>query len=441
MNNLTNPYAWLYIVLVFIQHFTKSWVFTHCFKCKVKNFIIYLSYAISGCVIVIPYTLFCCNPAFQPIIIIATAIILGFIFSENSHPKHTIISFWLINILVEAITELFLSLPFTYLGLLSSQDPVNEFTFIRFLGSFVFTILFIPANYFHYILWNRFINKVNIKIRKTHILFIVFPIAQIIAFFLIILRYTAIELESINDLSLTIIAFILFGFSDIVILYYVADVEAKCRLELCLQELEYAYKQESAYYRELENKNYEITKIRHDIKNHIITLKNLREIGNEDEVTVLLNELESNMNNATLKKYCHIPVVNAIISEKENFCKEKDINIYINISIDNIGKISTVHISSIFSNLIDNAINSILKNNNTERYIKLNAIQQGEYIIVSCSNLVSEIKNRILNPEESKGYGLKILKDISQKYDGAFKAEIKNGMCVAEIMVRIASMV
>lgn len=164
MNNLTNLYAWLYLALVLVQHSVKAWTFWHCFKCRFPKPIIYISFAFTGVTIVMPYALLGSDATFQPILIILTACVLGLFFAGSSYEKHKVICFWLIHIFVEAVTEILLFMPFSHFGLLNANEATDDFTFIRFLGSFVFTILYIPVNYFYYILWNKIANKSNIKL-------------------------------------------------------------------------------------------------------------------------------------------------------------------------------------------------------------------------------------------------------------------------------------
>lgn len=441
MNNFTNPYAWLHLFVMALQALVVSWAFVNCFECRTKKIYPILFQTIGSVLVSTPLVLFAFFTPFQSLISITVDVLTGLIFTEKSYPKWRVCSFWIVRIILDGIVEVAIMLFLTAFNMADKLTVVTDFNFERLTGSVWFLIISVPVHFLYSALWNKFANKINIKINRTKIIAIIFPLAWFLILLILVLEQAFFNLSYFNKLILTVSAFVLMSVCIVYFLFFVSDIERKHQLEIDLKELEYTYKSEADYYREIENKNYEISKIRHDIKNQIITIKTLRESGNEDEVTALLNELENDINNATFKKYCQIPVVNAIISEKENFCKKKDINLYINISIDNIGEISNVHISSIFSNLMDNAINCILKNNDAEKYIKLSAIQRGEYIIVSCSNPVSETKNRILNPEESKGYGLKILKDISQKYDGAFKAEIKNGVCETEIMVHVASIV
>lgn len=431
MNNLANPYAWLHLFVMALQALVVSWAFVNCFECRTKKIYPILFQTAGSILVSTPLVLFAFFTPFQSLISITVDVLTGLIFAEKSYQKWRICSFWVVRIILDGIVEVAIMLLLTSLNMVDKLTVVTDFNFERLTGSVWFLIISVPVHFLYSVLWNKFANKIDIKINRTKIIAIIFPLAWFLILFILVLEQAFIDLTYFNKLVLTICI--------VYFLFFISDIERKHQLEIDLKELEYSYKSEANYYREIENKNYEISKIRHDIKNQIITIKTLRESGNEDEVTALLNELENDINNAALKKYCQIPVVNAIISEKEKLCKEKDINTYINVSINNIGMVSTVHISSIFSNLMDNAINSVIKNNDSEKTIKLSAIQQGEYIIVSCSNSVSETGNRILIPEESKGYGLKILKDISQNYDGAFKAEIKNGMCEAQIMVRTIS--
>ena len=88
-----------------------------------------------------------------------------------------------------------------------------------------------------------------------------------------------------------------------------------------------------------------------------------------------------------------------------------------------------MHLCSIFSNLMDNAINANLSlPSGRERYIRIIAHEKQGYIAVKTEN-PSDRRNGKLQPDRSMGYGLKILRDISESYDGDFSAECKDGEC------------
>lgn len=435
MNNLANPYAWLYMLMIFIQGVIYGWTFTRCFKCKVSPILISFLAGLLCAVVVIPQVLFMVSIELQPIISITVHFGLGLLFAVKETSKLKILVFWFMRLFVDGIVQTPIMIPLVEYGFIKPEDGIFVFNATRLIGTVMFTIAIIPAHYIYAKLWNKIVNKLPISINKTGLALIIFPLGQLLALCIIIFQHSYVELEYVDNLSLTNIAFILLTITSVIFLFFVSDIERKHQLELDIKELEYAYKSESDYYHELEIRNYEISKIRHDIKNHIITIRGLYESGNKDEIVAMLNDLQNSIECSKSKEYCKIPVVNAILSEKVKICELQKISTDIQINISDIGTISPVHISSIFSNLMDNAIKSASAINGKDKYIRLNAIQQAEYIIISTVNSTADTKNRILMPEESKGYGLKILKDISQKYDGVFKAEVINDVCETQIMI------
>ena len=436
MNNLANPYAWLYLLMIFIQGIIYGWTFTRCFRCKTSPILISFLAGLLCAVVVIPQVLFMVSIELQPIISITVHFGLGLLFAVKETSKLKILVFWFMRVFVDGIVQTPIMIPLVEYGFIKPEDGIFVFNATRLIGTVMFTIAIIPVHYIYAKIWNKIVNKLPISINKTGLALIIFPLGQLLALCIIIFQHSYVELEYVDNLSLTNIAFILLTITSVIFLFFVSDIERKHQLELDIKELEYAYKSESDYYHELEIRNYEISKIRHDMKNHIITIRGLYENGNKDEIVAMLNDLENSIECSKSKEYCKIPVVNAILSEKVKICELQKISTDIQISISDIGTISPVHISSIFSNLMDNAIKSASAINGQDKYIRLNAIQQAEYIIISTVNSTADTKNRILMPEESKGYGLKILKDISQKYDGVFKAEVINGVCETQIMIR-----
>ena len=101
--------------------------------------------------------------------------------------------------------------------------------------------------------------------------------------------------------------------------------------------------------------------------------------------------------------------------EKAKSCDEKQIKLESAIKIGEVEGIKMVHMCSVFSNLLDNAIHAAQDYENGEKYISVNAKKQGDYYIVCVKNASNNPK---LRKTERKGYGREILEEIAAKYEG-----------------------
>lgn len=434
MNNLTNPFAWLYLMVIAMQGLISAWAFISCFKCKVKPVYAVLFETATSVLGVVPQVLFCYVSPLQPFVAIGFDVLTGLLFAEKSYPRWKVVTFWMVRLLIDGLANVGIMLPLTLMGMLDVEAGVTWFDHSRLIGTILFTVLIVPMHYIFVMLWNKAANKMDITIKKTRIMFIVFPLGQLCTLFLLIMEHAFIEISFFNELVMTMVSFLLMTMSTVFFLYFVADIETKYRLEYEIKALEHAYKSDAAYYNELEKRNYEVAKIRHDMKNHLISLRKITGTNVNDEFNQMMTELENEIASTEVVEYCSVPMINAIISEKQKICMDNYINTNYDISISDMGSVSKIHLSSIFSNLMDNAINANISINDKQRYINLKCICQGEYMVICTENPANDDR-KLLLPQNSTGYGLKILNDIAQKYDGAFKAEIKNGVCETKIMI------
>ena len=171
-----------------------------------------------------------------------------------------------------------------------------------------------------------------------------------------------------------------------------------------------------------------IRRISHDIKWHKEILKKLMKNKNYDDAQKFVDGLDEYIESYEYNSICENVVVDSIIKNTIEICKSDNINFSYNISIGQDIIIKNIHLSIIFNNLLDNAIEACnnIKNKEMNKYIKLNAK-------VVNGNLVCSIENSKINKVEvdkhmkfktlkkdkiNHGIGIENLKITISKYDG-----------------------
>lgn len=230
---------------------------------------------------------------------------------------------------------------------------------------------------------------------------------------------------------------VLLAVVDCIFLFYLTDIERNKQLKQEIERMEYAYSVEQEHYRLIESKRYEIAKIRHDIKNQLVSIKRLVKTQNFEEADLVLNGIEKTLDETVEYNYCSIPIINAVLQQKKQQIEQNAIAFEADVTISETGIIEPAHLCSIFSNLLDNAIHANQKLTDGERYIKLFAHNKQGHIVISTENPTNESVKKTLDPAQSRGYGLKILKDISEKYSGQFDISFDNKICRVGISVCI----
>jgi len=176
----------------------------------------------------------------------------------------------------------------------------------------------------------------------------------------------------------------------------------------------------------------ETRKTKHDLANHFMVLDILLNDKKYIEANKYLHNLIKNSSNKVII-YCENSIVNAIFHNK---LSQNTSNKYtINIDIPQDISIKDIHLSSLFSNLLDNAINSCNNINNSNKIIIFNAWITNNVLNIHTSNTIGE-KTKYDSPQ-NHGYGLIIIDEIVNNYGGICKRFIEDNTFYTEIKINL----
>lgn len=426
ISELLNPYFYFWTFVCVLMSASVAWAYLRCFKIRTRPAVIYIINAIGFTILPVFLRIILPSVASYSIVIAMTFILISSLFTTEGG-KLRIIPFYMLNFLIDAITEVFLHIAFIN----NYTEPVL-FNRHRVVVAIIFLFITTPMKYILAAVWNKLINKGGCV--RLNWLFIVFPIAQALAF--IAMMFRSIGWNEEASLYFILVAMAIFALSDILFLKFISDLEKKNALEKELKELEQTCLILEKHYEGIEAKRYETAKIRHDIKNQITAVRNLVLSGRSDEAGELMGELERSIEQTKEYEYCGIPIINAVLEEKDTVCKEDRIELTVDICSELLSEITKKELCCIFSNLMDNAIKANLKVEKN-RYIQLKTVHKGNYTVIACKNPVPHsYRSGKLSPEKSRGYGLKILRDIAAAHDGSFDVEVSDECCTAIFIIK-----
>ncbi len=181
--------------------------------------------------------------------------------------------------------------------------------------------------------------------------------------------------------------------------------------------------------------------LQHDLKNQLLCVYNLIEKNQNDEAKKYITEFSDTKLN---QFYEYIKtgneIIDTIINVKLNFAREKSIDIVCKINTDFHG-FEEDDIVCLFSNAIDNAIESCMKQKNSR--IKINIENKRNYLCITIGNTItsSVLEN---NAElkttkkdfEHHGLGTQSMKNITEKYDGMIEFYENENMFITNIMIK-----
>ena len=208
---------------------------------------------------------------------------------------------------------------------------------------------------------------------------------------------------------INIITYILFRKQE---QYHIAEGEMKNQLK------EYEY--QALHYKQVEQHQQEIRKIRHDMKNQIAGIYGYLEKGEIEEgkreVCSILNQLEK----AEQKLFTANAVVNGILNMKYVEIEEKQIEAKLDVKLPEILGITGTDLGVLFGNILDNAIEAC-ESCEKEKWIDLFAVYENHGIVICCKNSCSETVTDLHTRKSDKrnhGFGLSSVKQIAEKYNG-----------------------
>ena len=193
-----------------------------------------------------------------------------------------------------------------------------------------------------------------------------------------------------------------------------------------LKELEY----ESAHYRELEQHQQEIRRIRHDIKNELSGIYGYLENGEVGEGKKEIEILLQQMTAAEQKIFTANAVVNGILNLKLQKMEMAQTEYEFDIHIPEQLKIQGTDLGVLLGNLLDNAIEACQEFQG-EKKIRLLMEYQNSGVVIHCENPCNEDTETLQTKKKDKinhGFGMGSIAQIVKKYDGFWEYQMKSGL-------------
>lgn len=430
--NVDNIYAWAILVSSISQVIITGWTFSQCFKIRISKVLFTALMILVSCIAIVPPTFFQIYFPIKAAVLFILVFVVFKLSSESDFVKPFI--FLCLDMLVNITLEMLLMMMVTLIGINDFQDVNDVYTFNRMISSLMFTVICIPFKYLIALLWNRIVNKSTSS--RLNLSLILFPAAQTFAMVGMVADHAGNAdakqhpMVQANSTLVLTISFLTFLVADIVYLYFMADLEKKAVLEREISSLKYARQLEEQHFKQIEEKRYEVAKIRHDINNQLASIKSMVHSRHIEQAEELIGELENTVRNTQEYRYCSIPVVNAVISEKNKEAEKYGIRLVTKIDIPDSCGITQHHLCSAFANMIDNAIRAergFTEKDSDKKIINVNAVSDSVSVYITVRNYVSGVEISREDDSSLHGYGQQILGDIAQIYSGRFEKSEKNG--------------
>ena len=333
-----------------------------------------------------------------------------------------------------------------FIAIVILREDVNEYLhkpYVYFMMFSIFSTLF----FINTLIWNRFYRVDKNNIFKNNVLILILSVGVNINLFSIfipvvanIMDYISPELKnSINSFfMLYLIISVLFY---LFMIYLIKDTYRYQKIKEEKEKLDYQYKIQSEYYQKLEENIYHTAKLHHDINNIVQTIQiqfAQKTPESYEKAQKITEELTALTQSIQLTKYCQNRVVNVVLADKISRAEKLQIETVCDVLLGENEYISDLDMCRIFANLLDNAISAVENlNQNAQKKIIISCKEKMDSIHIRCENCFEDTsKKRRKSDGRLHGYGLNILREISEKYHGMMEISKEANQFVVRIMLK-----
>jgi len=254
------------------------------------------------------------------------------------------------------------------------------------------------------------------------LLFLILPVGQL--FILYSLRLGTWSFYWLAGVLLSLLA-------DVLLLIYAILQEKKTIAIEELKEVQHRMALEKSHFDAVQSRREQLAEIRRNFTDQLEAAAKLADDGNDDSAKEQIAVLADQIKQTQESPYCTIPVVNAILAEKEKTCEAAGIELSVDLDVPDPLAVSPMHLCSIFSNILDNAITACQKLQSADKpLIRLSSRTNGDYLFIKATN-PSDIPNQ--TPVPGRGFGLRILSELAKRYNGDFQSNYRNGIFTAVV--------
>lgn len=360
------------------------------------------------------------------------------IFAVNGKTKQKLLSCIIIMFII-IISNFFTTLIFSMIFNISIEYLISEFTVYRFSCLIISKIILF--------ILTRFLLEIKLKdlknIPTSTIIFIsTVPVLSIITMVII----TEASIYAASDNRTIIYMFSAFmGMLIINIIFYILlcklEKENSIKLENNLLKQKNTLQYE--YVKKTEILYEEIRTIKHDMRNHIIYLRENIINKKYEECLSYMEHLITKIDSIQKLMHTDCAAFDTIVNAKFNEANKRNIELSYNIICSLSNKIEDADMITLMGNLLDNAIEACKESSNIKE-IQINIKEEKSYLFIEIINTIEKsiLKN---NPEllstkidtHNHGLGIKSIKKIVFKYDGVIKYTENNNKIYCNIMLKI----
>lgn len=211
----------------------------------------------------------------------------------------------------------------------------------------------------------------------------------------------------------------------ILLIFTIKKIKESIILEREKVVIEEKIKAQYNYYERIKENQGRTKQLYHDLKNHLVCINN---IDANENARIYSMELQEEIEKIEYIYNTKNDILDIILKEKNDICIDNNIDFFADINFEKCNFMQMIDVCSIFSNILDNAMEACLKIKDNERKIYIRGtIVKNYFVLKSVNSKINDIKtddNNIISSKKDKylhGIGLKSVEHSLNKYNGEFR--------------------
>ena len=355
--------------------------------------------------------------------IILWSLIAVFCFDGSYTQKSFFVTVNAITIMIsEILTALFIS---TFLNI----EYDDGFT-MRYLGIVLSTTLLFVFNLFTIYIAKKKYRNLPIKYNMLMIL------CPIFSLYLLMLLDSYIAQSPNHNYFMSFLAVLGLGYINIMVFdffdYYEKGLQA--------QTLDVILKANEENYKILEQNEKELHILRHDILKHMAEIKEMLNAGDKEAASRYVDDINNMvLKNTSISRTGNI-VLDSILNTENKKAAALGIKYDVKLNVSEDINISSIDLSRILYNAIDNANEACEKINDKYILVSITSDEKMLKIIIENTSPYVDINYNKIKTTKSDhirhGYGIKSIKDALRNNDGLLSLSYKEGIFVCRIIMK-----
>lgn len=360
------------------------------------------------------------NVVINTLVMVISHILISF-YLYKQKMKFSVIYSCLITSLV-TITEI------SAINLVSVIFNTDSKAFIENTLNYIIVIVFSKSMLFIALkIISDIIRKYN-QNEKIHFIFLLYPLSLLIVLTSFVVISYNYDLS--NKIKLLLSASIVTLTFSVLLTCVFQQLSSKKEKEFFeLKAVQQRQELDTTYFELLEHQNEELQLFVHDTKNHLSNVYNLSD--NPQKAKEYIKNLVTDIDHSNQLGKSSNKLLDLIINKYSFLCNKKEITFEKNIHKSDLNFIPDSDLTSIFNNLLDNAVEAA--ENSNAKLISLNINNFGNLVHIDLNNscdIPPSVKNGHLltskSNDKTHGFGFKSVARTVKKYKGDIEWEYKS---------------